>query len=154
MLRFTGMKRVFPAFMVVTGMIILLLSCSKGGSSSDNGGSGMHNNNTPPVDTTAPVLEVITPTANQVFTSGNTINVTGKITDDLGLYRGYIRITNDANGQVMKEQSYEIHYQLLYNFNLSYTPNVSVPSDYTVTVFFEDHSYLNASKSVKIKVNP
>ena len=35
--------------------------------------------------------------------SGNAINVTGRITDELGLYRGNIRITNDGNGGVLKE---------------------------------------------------
>jgi hypothetical protein len=89
-----------------------------------------------------------------VFISGNVINVTGRITDDLGLYRGSIRITNDANNAVVKEQLYEIHFVLSYDFNISYTTNVSVPSNYTVTVFFEDHGYNNATKSVKVKVNP
>jgi len=140
--------------MLVSAILVLLASCSKGGSTSDNGGSVIHNNNTPPVDTVAPVLDIFTPSANQVFTSGNTINVTGRITDDLGLYRGSIRISNDANGSILKEQLYEIHYQLLYNFNISYTPNVTVPSNYTVTVFFEDHGLNSATKSVKIQVNP
>jgi len=134
-------------------MMVLLSSCSKGGNSGDNGGGGI-NNNPPPNDTIAPVLDIFTPTPNQVFTSGNMITVTGRITDDLGLYRGSIRITNDANGNILREQLYEIHYQLLYNFNINYTPVVSTPSNYTVTVFFEDHGLNNVTKSVKIKVNP
>ena len=134
--------------------VLFALGCSKGGSSSgDGGGGGLHP--TPsPNDTIAPVLIINTPTANQLFTSGNMINITGRITDDLGLYRGSIRITNDANGAILKDQQYEIHYVLGYDFNLSYTTNVTAPSDYTVTVFFEDHGYNNASKSVKVKVNP
>ncbi len=152
MLRFTGMKRAFPAWVVLAGFMAMLSSCSKGGSSGDDGSGVIH---TPsPNDMTSPVLDIFTPTTNQVFTSGNAINVTGRITDDLGLYRGSIRITDDANGNILKEQLYEIHYALLYNFNISYTSTVSVPSDYTVTVFFEDHGYNNVSKSVKIKVNP
>ena len=128
------------------------VACSKGGSYSDSGG-GSHP--TPsPIDTIAPVLIINTPTANQIFASGNVINISGRITDDLGLYRGSIRITNDANNAILKEQLYEIHYVLGYDFNISYTTNVTVPSDYTVTVFFEDHGYNNATKSVKVKVNP
>ena len=131
---------------------MFVVACSKGGSSSGDGG-GSHP--TPsPIDTIAPVLTINTPAPNQVFTSGNVINITGRITDDLGLYRGSIRITNDANGALIKEQLYEIHYVLGYDFNISYTTNVTLPSDYTVTVFFEDHGYNNASKSVKVKVNP
>ena len=127
-------------------------SCSKGGTAADDhsGGGG----NPSPVDVTPPTLDVFTPTANQVFASGNNIDVTGKITDDLGLYRGSIRITKDATGEVVKEQLYEIHYILSYNFNVSYTTSVTTPTDYTVTVFFEDHGLNSATKSVKVKVNP
>ena len=145
------MKTRVHLLLFLTAGVIFAVACSKGGSYSDDGGG----HPTPsPNDTIAPVLIINTPTANQVFTSGNVINVTGRITDDLGLYRGSIRITNDANGALIKEQLYEIHYVLGYDFNISYTTNVTVPSDYTVTVFFEDHGFNNATKSVKVKVNP
>jgi len=136
------------------------VACTSGGvDPNDPNGGGGHGGGgggagSSPQDTTAPVLNIVTPTDNQVFTSGASINVTGNINDDLGLYRGSIRITNDANGQILKEQLYEIHYILAYNFNISYTPLVSSPSDYTVTVSFEDHGLNTTSKSVKIKVNP
>lgn len=134
------------------GCIVLMTACTKGGGSGNDDGGDTH---TPsPIDVTAPVLDIFTPVTDQVFTSGSNINVTGRITDDLGLYRGSIRITNDANGNILKEQLYEIHYLLNYNFNINYTPTVTVPSNYTVTVFFEDHGYNSAAKSVKIKVNP
>ncbi len=150
MLRFTGMKLSLIIFMAA---IVSLMACSKGGGSVDDSGGGVHFTPSPD-DTTKPVLDIYTPTINQVFTSGNNINVTGRITDDLGLYRGSIRITDDANGNVLKEQLYEIHFVTSYNFSINYTATVSVPSNYTVTVFFEDHGYNNATKSVKIKVNP
>lgn len=147
------MKTRFPILLFLITGVVLALACSKGGSSSDDNGGGPHP--TPsPIDTIAPGMNINTPTPNQVFTSGNTINITGRITDDLGLYRGSIRIYNDASGAIVKEQLYEIHYALAYDFNISYTTNVTVPSDYTVTVFFEDHGYNNAVKSVKVKVNP
>ena len=129
------------------------IACSKGGASTDNNGGGPHPIPSP-IDTIAPALNINTPASNQVFTSGNVINVTGRITDDLGLYRGSIRITNDANAAVLKEQLYEIHYVLAYDFSISYTTNVTTPSDYTVTVSFEDHGLNSTTKSVKVKVNP
>jgi phosphate-selective porin len=107
-----------------------------------------------PTDVTAPAIEISAPLTNQVFASGSAINVTGKLTDDYGLYRGSIRITNDATGAVLKEQLYEIHGLLIYNYSISYTPTVSVASDYTITVSFEDHGLNVATKSVKVKVNP
>jgi hypothetical protein len=133
--------------------VLLLAACSKGGSSSsDDTGGGTHIPS--PNDTTAPSLDIYTPIANQVFTSGNSINVTGRLTDDLGLYRGTIKITNDANGDILKNQAYEIHGLRLYDFSLSYVTSVTTASDYTVTVSFEDHGYNSVTKSVKVKVNP
>lgn len=80
--------------------------------------------------------------------------MTGRITDDLGLYRGTIKVINDGTGIVLMNQAYEIHGQKLYNFNLNYTPSVAAASDYTVTVSFEDHGANTTTKSVSVKVNP
>lgn len=107
-----------------------------------------------PSDIIAPVLNVYTPTENQVFSNGNTIAITGRTTDENGLYRGSIRVINDENGAVLKEQLIEIHGLLGYNFAINYTASVTAVSNYTVTVTFEDHGYNAVTKSVKIKVNP
>ena len=134
---------------------VTLLACSKGGviiDDGNNGGGGGHVSN--PADTIPPVITIATPTPDQVFTNGATINVTGNISDNNGLYRGSIRITNDANSSVIKEQAYEIHGFTSYNFNISHAATVSTLTNYTVTVWFEDHGYNAASKTVKIKVNP
>jgi hypothetical protein len=139
-----------------SGLLLLLIAaCSKGGIPADDGsssGGGDHIYN--PTDTTAPVLDIYTPAANQVFTNGAVVNVSGRIADDYGLYRGTIRIINDANGSVMKEQQYEIHGILSYTFGISYITDVTVASDYTVTISFEDHGLNAVTKSVKIKINP
>ncbi len=147
------MKINFASIGFRVAFVVLLAACSKGGSSSsDDGGGGTHIPS--PNDTTAPLLDIYTPTANQVFTSGSTITITGRLTDDLGLYRGTIKITNDANGDILKNQAYEIHGLRLYDFSLSYVTSVTTASDYTVTVSFEDHGYNSVTKSVKVKVNP
>ena len=128
--------------------VAAVLGCSKGGAADDD--QHIIDNN----DVVAPVIEITTPTTGQIFVSGNSINVTGKVTDDGGLYRGNIRITNDANGNLVKEQLYEIHGFQLFNFNISHTTSVTAASDYTVTVTFEDHGTNLTSQSVKVKVNP
>lgn len=137
------------SFFIITAAVI---SCSKGSAGGDDGNGGGHNVN--PSDTTAPVLTISTPVTDQVFSGGSTISITGRITDDLGLYRGTIMVINDANAVVEKEQAYEIHGLLAYNFAIGYIPSVSTQTNYTVTVSFEDHGYNSTTKSVKIKVNP
>ncbi len=133
------------------GALVALVACSKGGAGGENGG-GPHVNNSS--DSVAPVVEIYTPSLNQTFTSGTVINITGKITDETGLYRGSIRVTDDANGEVLKQQLYEIHGFLTYNFSLNHTTQVTTAANYTVTVSFEDHGLNATSRSVKVKVNP
>ncbi len=143
------MKR--HSFFILLSLVTVLTieSCSKGGATTDD---------TPhvvtPEDNTPPEIFIFTPTTSQVFTSGNVISMTGRITDDLGLFRGTIKVINDGTGAVLMSQAYEIHGQKLYNFNLNYTTAVTAASDYTVTVSFEDHGANTTSKSVSVKVNP
>jgi len=133
---------------------VLVYSCSKGGAPVDDGNGNGNPHVENPSDTTPPVITIATPSENQVYNSGNTIHMTGRISDDLGLYRGTIKLVNDANGLVLKEQAYEIHGLLAYNFSLSHTAAVSAAADYTVTVTFEDHGLNTVTRTVKVKVNP
>jgi predicted small secreted protein len=154
-LKFTRMKRWFAAIYTGLAIMISLAGCTKDGAGGDvdgGGGNSSHLNN--PSDTIPPVVKIDTPVADQVYTTGSVINVTGKVTDGDGLYRGSIRITNNVNDVVLKEQLYEIHGILQYDFNVSYTASVTVVSDYTVTVSFEDHGQNITSLSAKVKVNP
>ncbi len=132
----------------------IFLACSKKGGGTDDspGGGGPHivTDN----DTIRPVLTIITPVNNQVYTNGAAISVTGNIRDDLGLYRGNIRITNDATGELLKEQLYEIHGILSYNFNVAAVATVTAATDFTVSIFYEDHGLNGVSRTLKVKVNP
>ena len=130
------------------------LACSKKGGSTDEspGGGGPHivTDN----DTIRPLLTITTPVNNQVYTNGAAISITGNIRDDQGLYRGSVRITNDATGELLKEQLYEIHGILNYNFNVTAVATVTAATDFTVSVFFEDHGLNGVSRTLKVKVNP
>ena len=104
-------------------------------------------------DTIFPFITINKPLAGQVFTTGETITIEGKVTDQ-GLYNGNIQILNSANSTIVKEQPYEIHGLLEYNFSLSHVASVSSITDYTITVWFQDHGLNITTKSVKVKVNP
>jgi len=136
----------------VAGWVCLtfIISCSR----SRSGGPGDDDNH--PVntsDTTYPVIVIDRPSANQVFKSGDTIKIEGSVTDN-GLYRGNIKITNDLNGLVVNDQTYEIHFFTSYNFSFLHKTSVTVASDYTVSVEFEDHGLNTTTKTLKVKVNP
>lgn len=135
---------------VISGILMLVLfSCSKtkGSSSSDD------DHHDDPNDTTFPVIRIDNPLANQVFVSGDTIKVEALITDN-GLYRGKVKITNDLNGLVINEQSYETHFFTSYNIVFKHKTSVTVATDYTITVEYEDHGLNVTAQSRKVKVNP
>jgi len=150
-LSFTTMNR-FQYIVFIFIAVVFFTACTKGHEATPQDDAGDHAYT--PSDVTPPVIEITTPTLNQVFSNGSAINVTGKLTDDYGLYQGSIKITNDATNAIVKEQLYEIHGLITYNFNLSYIASVTIPTDYTVTVKFEDHGLNFTTQTVKIKVNP
>jgi hypothetical protein len=149
MCSFTAMKK---TVVVVSCLFVFLTlnSCTKGGGGQDDGGQHTITFS----DYVSPVLEVYTPVDGQAYSSGAAVSITGKITDESGLYQGSIRITKDSNGELVRQQLYEIHGVLAYNFNISEAISVTAPTDYTVTIKFEDHGLNVATRSVKIKVNP
>ena len=139
-----------PVVVLLWVCLTLIFSCSRSGygGSGDDGDHPLNEN-----DTTYPVIRIDRPAANQVFNSGDTIKIEGTATDN-GLYRGKIKITNDLNGAIINEQAYEVHFLQSYNFSFSHKTSVTVASDYTVTVEYEDHGLNTTTKTVKIKVNP
>lgn len=154
------MKRLNIYFLLAgTLLFFVLLSCSKGGGTNagddGSGGGGVGDPHVYiPSDTIPPQITIYTPVTDQVFTHGTVINITGKLTDDYGLYQGTIKIVNNTNGMLMMSQPYEIHGLLSYNFNINHTVYTTAVADYTVTVSFEDHGLNFANKSVKVNVSP
>jgi hypothetical protein len=147
-----SMKRIAGIVIVIGLGIFALTACSK------SGGTATTPQNDPDhvfdfTDTTFPVIEITTPTPDQVFKSGTAINITGKLSDN-SLYQGTIKIRDDDKGYDVKEQLYEIHGLTSYNFNYSYTLSVANPTNFSIIITFEDHGFNKSSKSVKIKVNP
>lgn len=141
-------------FLLLSLALLSFLACSKGATSSDDGSGGGGPHVQADDDTTKPVLTILTPVNNQTYTNGSSISVTGTITDDLGLYRGSIRITNDVTSEILKEQLFEIHGVKNYNFSVAAPATVTVATGFTVSVFYEDHGLNSVSQTLKVLVNP
>ena len=147
------MKRwfIFRLLIPVSLGMVLVLSCSRSGNVPDQP-AGQHNED--PQDTIPPVITISSPAIGQEISNGASVSMSGTISDDKGLYRGTVRLTEDAGGTVLREQAYEIHGLLSYNFSLAHSVNVSAVTDCTVTVSFEDHGYNRVTRSVKCKLRP
>jgi hypothetical protein len=147
------MKTKFPLFVI--GLLFatfLMISCSKGGISPADNDGGPHD--IVPTDTIAPQLQIYSPSANEEFANGQIINIRGKLTDDYGLYRGTVKLTNDANGNAVFYQAYEIHGLIQYDISVNYHVSVTSVTNYTLTISFEDHGNNIVTKTINIKARP
>ena len=128
---------------------VILVSCGKVGSESVESVDAIDQN-----DDVFPVITVSKPAANQVYTSGDSIIVEGKVTDDKIVYKGKVQIKNDANNLVMADSYYESHFLQAINFRVAYRAIVTVPTDFSILVDFQDHGANTSTATIKVKVNP
>jgi hypothetical protein len=143
-------KKIFYPGIIVCLAGLLIVSCSKVG-------SGPGENNPDAIDQSDDIFPTITiskPTANQVYTSGDSIVVEGKVTDDKKLYKGKVQIKNEAINFVMAEGYYETHFLSTINYRLAYKAVVTTPTDFSILVDFQDHGLNTSTATIKIKVNP
>ena len=128
---------------------VIMISCSKVGSEAEGNVDAIDQD-----DDVFPVITFSKPTANQVYTSGDSIIVEGKATDDKKLYKGKVQIKNDADNLVMADSFYETHFLPAINFRLAYKTTVTTPTDFSILVEFRDHGDNVSTATIKVKVNP
>ena len=135
---------------VIISAGLLILSCSKVGGT----GEAQNLEAIDQSDDIFPTITVSKPAANQVYTSGDSIIVEGKVTDDKKLYKGNVQIKNDANNFVVAEGYYETHFLSAINYRLAYKAVVTTPTDFSILVDFQDHGLNTSTATLKVKVNP
>ena len=128
---------------------LIMISCKKVGNEAEGSLDAIDLN-----DKVFPVITVSKPIANQVYTSGDSIIVEGKVTDDKKLYKGKVQIINDANSFVLADNYYETYFLQVINFRLAYKAVVTVPTDLNILIEFQDHGTNTSTATIKVKVNP
>lgn len=137
----------FAVIFVLAGLI--MFSCGKVGAPQEESRDAIDQN-----DDIFPVISMSKPTANQVYISGDSIIVEGVVTDNKIVYKGKVQIKNDANNLVMADGFYESHFLQAINYRLAYKAIVTVPTDFSILVEFQDHGANVATTNLKVKVNP
>ncbi len=143
------MKKIYLAGFIVWASIIIL-SCTKVGTGTEEENVDAIDQN----DAIFPVITVSKPTANQVYNSGDSIIAEGKVTDEKRMYKGKVIIKNDATGTIVADNYYETHFLAAINYRLAYKAIVTVPTDFSILVEFQDHGLNTATATIKVKVNP
>ena len=143
------MKRYFYFIEMLVLASVILSSCSKVGGPGEEPLDAIDQN-----DDILPTITVSKPTANQVYTSGDSIIVEGKVIDDKTLYKGKVEIKNDVNSFVVADGNYETHFLATINYRLAYKAVITTPTDFTIRVEFQDHGANTSVAILKVKVNP
>ena len=143
------MKNYFSFMVIFVLASVIMFSCGKVGVAQEETPDMIDQN-----DDVFPVIAVSKPTANQVYASGDSIIVEGTVTDNKIVYKGKVQIKNDANNLVMADGLYESHFLNAINYRVAYKAVVTMPTDFTILIEFQDHGANVSTSTVKVKVNP
>jgi hypothetical protein len=99
--------------------------------------------------TGAPVISLQSPADNSMMTTGDTLTITGTITDDEALHEVSVLIIKSTGDTAFQEYPY-VH--ALKTYNLSYRYKPTTAGDYTVKVTAEDHDEKNTTVSRALTV--
>ncbi len=102
-------------------------------------------------DTTAPVLTIDEPLANESV-SGE-VHIEGDVTDE-SLHEMEIKVTQDSDSAELFKATPEVHDLTAYHFHEHWTPTVSAETAVTLTITVEDHNSNKTVKTVKFAVKP
>jgi long-subunit fatty acid transport protein len=124
-------KLVFIAILITTGF-----SCSK--------------NNNRETDRVLPVVTISAPLNNQVFSAGQTVNITGTLSDNQQLAEVHVHISNNSTGTLLVD----IH---RYPLSATYTLNESFSAqsgiEYKIQVTAKDNAANENRATVLVSAN-
>jgi len=119
----------------LTILIFILTSCSKNNSIKDN---------------EPPVITINTPVNNEVFNSGETVNIAGSITDGKKITEVHVHISNNTTGSLL----IDIHrYPAITSYNLNESFQTTSGINYKIQVIAKDNSANENRATVEISSN-
>lgn len=99
-----------------------------------------------------PIVNIVTPLADDQFSNGQDIRIKGDVSDAVNLHALVIKITDDKTGAVLFSNTPEVHDLKTYTYDVTWKAKVSDWTDATVTVTAENHADIQTTKTIKIKI--
>jgi len=112
-----------------------------------------HNHDHPTTDTSKPVVSISSPTAMQVYNSGDTVRIKGLVTD-ASLHELLIRIVKDSDQTELFRATPVVHDMTSYTIDTYWKSSVSDHTNATLIISAEDHSSNIGSDTVRIHIMP
>jgi glutamine cyclotransferase len=101
-------------------------------------------------DTRPPLITITTPTNNQSFTNGQSIRMTGTITDDQYVAESHIHVTNKTTGELLMD----VHlYPGASSASFDQSITASAGKTYKITVTALDKQVNEGRTSVEVTCN-
>ena len=122
-------------FLSFFSLIILLTACSKNSDVKDN---------------ELPVVAITSPNNNQVFSAGETVSITGTLSDNQKLTEVHVHISNNSTGALL----IDIHRSpgmATYNLNESFQTQAGI--NYKIQVIAKDNSANENRSTIQITSN-
>ncbi|MEZ4805821.1 MAG: hypothetical protein R2852_10140 [Bacteroidia bacterium] len=134
------------SLLAIVILSIFLISCDK---KDDNTTTPATDNS----DKDKPVITINTPTAMQIYNSGDTIRIKGMVTD-ASLHELLIKITKDSDGSELFSETPTVHDLKSYTIDTYWKSAVSGHTNATLVVLAEDHDSNVSSDTVHIHIMP
>ena len=99
------------------------------------------------------VIVINTPTTNQHFAIGDTINITGTVTHNITLQSVAVHMTNLSNNNEFFHYHFTALDKTTYNFNASYTVVENNKTSFKVEVEVIDNDNFTDMKDMLITIN-
>lgn len=126
--------RSISGFLLVS--LFLLLACSK-----KSGGES---------DSQPPVVTIATPVNSQLYTAGQSISITGNITDDQFIAEVHIHVTNNNTGELLMDvHLYPAASSTAFNQSITAVAGVA----YKIQVIAKDRAVNEGRQSVLVTCN-
>ena len=101
-------------------------------------------------DTELPVITMSSPANNQFFSAGQSVNITGTVTDNIKIKQVHLEIINAATGSFI---SHEHFVPAAASYNLSKTFTALASTNYILKIIAEDGAGNLAKTEINISSN-
>jgi hypothetical protein len=130
-------------FLSAVTVVIVISACSKG-TNGENDANGTTK------DTTGPVITIVSPTNNQTFTTGQTIQTTANATDNVKVTELHIHVIDKTTGNLLRD----IHsYPDAKTGNVQDAFSAQAGLTYTIKIIANDPSQNLTTSQVEVSVH-
>jgi hypothetical protein len=99
------------------------------------------------------VITIVTPSDNQHFVQGDTIHITGRVTNTVAMTEVAVHMTDLSNNNEFFHNHFSAGYQKTFSFSSVYPVDNPIKTSFRVEVEEQDQNGGTSSKDITISIN-